>query len=214
MKIEHLETHGWEAAFRGMRNPLQSWVKSDSDMWYIGSSDIWDTEGVKKHFEVGPDDLKLAKQLIKAGPSHRKFLRMITIQMDVTAPEKWWAEFDTYEFTVENSTSMTHKFGSRMLTKDDFCDDVFPSVIFMLNEYIAIWQNNKTEENWRLMIMNCPMGFLYRRTVTMNYEVFLSMYHQRKSHKLSEWREFCKVLRNDLPYMDQFIKVLEEKNGN
>lgn len=208
MKIEHLQSLNWEGAIRGMRNPLESWDNSDSEVISPFSP--------KAPFDymLGPNDLKLAKQLVKAGSSHRKFCRQIIISCDIVAPEKWWAEFDTYEHTVANSTSMMHTFGRQMVSPDYFDEYVHPQIIEYLNGFILDWQRNKTEENWRAMIMNCPMGFLYRRTLTFNYEVFFAMYKNRKNHKLAEWKNFCVWLREELPYMDLFIRELESKQFN
>jgi len=203
--INHLESFGWKGAFRGMRNPLQSHDKSDSNF---------------NSLSLGKNDLKLAKKLIKAGASHRKFLRQIHIQCDITAPTNFFGEFATYQYVVSNSTSMMHKMGSTELTQTDFAENTDKRLINILNEKIKKYQwskdvygmnDNETKTFWRDMINSVPQSFLYIRTVDFNYEVFLSMYFQRKNHKMEEWVEFCAQLRDELPYICEFISVLEVK---
>ena len=197
IKIEHIETCGWKAAIRGMRNPMMSHDKSDSFVAF------------NKTFIVGTKDLILCKKLIKAGPSHRKFLRQIHIQCDITACLKFWDEWSTYQFVVSNSTSQMHLLGKRLLTEEDF-SSIDKKVLKIINKKIKKYQKTKSKEDWRDMIDSIPQSFLYTRTVDFNYEVFLTMYFNRKNHKLKEWQDFCNILRNELPYMDEFINILEK----
>jgi hypothetical protein len=142
---------------------------------------------------------------------------MIHIQCDITAPLKFFDEWATYQFVVSNSTSQMHKMGSKMLTEEDF-SSIDGAMLERVNFRIRRYQDAKErgtdeeiKEKWRKMIDSVPQSFLYTRTVNLNYETFLCMYFNRKSHKMEEWCQFCKVLREELPYMDEFIKVLEEK---
>lgn len=211
IRITQTEIHNIEAAIRGMRNPLNSWDKSDS-WWKIPTID-------ERSFVIGPDDLALAMKLSKAGSDHSKFLRQIFVSMDVLAPEYWWKEYETYQVgTTENSTSTMHKLGSRSLTEADFSwedinlDDgnVQPlniELLLLINGAIDRWRKDKTEANFRRMIQILPMSYNYLRTCTLNYQVLKNMYHSRKKHKLKEWREFCDWIRS-LPY-SQLI-TLEE----
>jgi len=200
IKIEHLETFGWQAALRGMRNPMESWNLSDSN--YRNEVGL---------IRIGSNDNKLCNTLIKAGASHRKFLRMIHIQCDITACLKFWDEFATYEFTVCNSTSQMHKLGSRKLTKEDFS---YISAVQLkeVNDNIDRYHESEGEEKkivWRKMTDSIPQSFLYTRTVDFNYETFFAMYKWRKNHKMSEWVEFCDILRKKLHYVDQWLKIME-----
>lgn len=202
MKFEHIKAFGFKAAVRGMRNPMESWSKSLS------------------HFELSTDnvvhlhedDLKLCKQLIKAGASHRKFLRFIDVTCDIEAASPFWREWDTYKFTVRNSCSQMHKMGSRYLTQSDFDSDTPANSIDILNDRIRDWKDSGAQPStteWRRMLMAVPQGFIYRSTIHMNYEVFITQYFNRHSHKLTEWIMYCSELRKTLPYMDDFLKVLE-----
>lgn len=235
--IKNLETYGWKAAIRGMRNPMMSHNKSDSEIFETSLMDRnadkkiglipnqivgWDLLGPaepagkyksQKNLLLGPNDLKLCKKLIKAGPSHRKFLRQIQISCDIKANLKWWDQFSTYIFTVCNSSSQMHKLGSKLLTKEDF-SSIDDRILDIVNEKITKYQQTKSKEDWRDMIDSIPQSFLYLRTVTMNYEVFLSIYANRKGHKMEEWRIFCGELRKDLPYMEIFLKELEKNRRN
>ena len=219
IKLEHIDTVGWDHAIRGMRNPLQSWDKSDSD-WVIDGTD----KGIacKYVYELGPNDLALVKKLIKAGASHRKFLRQIGIYVDITANLKWWDEFDTYLHTVKNSTSQMHSLTKRDFRPEDFSWEfnnvevtaIMNYIIANLNKfrkrYVAEKDDAVKKAIWRDMIEIMPQSFLYTRTTYLNYEVFLTQYAMRKNHKMSEWVEYCDVLRKELPYMDEFISILEE----
>ena len=222
-KIEKLQTFGWEAAIRGMRNPMQSHHKSDSFLSVLPTINIPNgTNYYNISYIIGPNDLKLCKQLIKAGSSHRKFCRFIKIQADVTGSLKFFDQFSTYKFIDTNSESQMHKMGSRLLTKDDFIT-IDKIQLGMINDKIRRYRNvmdnrddlYSTPANrkryWEEMIYSIPQGYLYTRTIDMNYEVFFSMYLNRKGHKLEEWQVFCQTMREKLPYADEFLKVLEEK---
>lgn len=198
IKIENIETFGWEAAIRGMRNPMNSWDKSDTWFTEHGAS-------------VGPNDLKLMKTLIKAGTDHRKFLRMINVTMDITAPLYWWKEFDTYKVgTVANSCSTMHKIHEKEFTMDDFSHEhvVDSNLLWMipyeLNKYRDEYLKTKDKRYWWQMIQLLPSSYNQKRTVQLNYEVLMNMYKSRKNHKLDEWIDFCEEIKK-LPYLEEFI---------
>lgn len=195
VKIENVETYGFEAAIRGMRNPMNSWARSDSS----GS-------------DVGENDQILMRQLFMAGTEHRKYLRMITVTMDVTAPLYWWKEYDTYKIgTVANSCSTMHKLQSKEFTDDDFSHEhldpvtkqFLEAVINSLNVNRDKFNATKDKQYWWNMIQLLPSSYNQRRTVMFNYEVALTMIRQRSDHKLDEWREFVEQLKQ-LPYMNLF----------
>ena len=211
MKFEQTQVFNFEGAFRGMRNPLNSWAKSDSGwVW----PNIYETE---PHYEIGPNDLDLAKRLIAGGTEHRKFLRQIMVSVDITAPLYWWKEFDTYKVgTTANSTSTMHKLASTPITLDCFeTDDItwFTDIDERLNPDTIItycetlrqkYNETKDKRYWKELIRWLPNGWLQTRTVTMNYENLRSMYHQRENHKLTEWHSFCDWARG-LPYAEDLI---------
>lgn len=200
IKIENIETFGWEAAIRGMRNPMNSWEKSDSYMW---ESSGW--------FEVGKNDLDLMTRLCNAGTDHRKFMRMITVYMDITAPLYWWKEFDTYKVgTVANSCSTMHKIADKEFTLEDFSHEHLENswlshlkkTIKLLNEARDAyhWCNTDVKKEWWWqMIQLLPSSYNQRRTVMLNYEVLANIYKSRKNHRLDEWRDFCETIKT-LPY--------------
>ena len=200
IKVENIETYGWEAAIRGMRNPMNSWAKSDSTFLI---------DGMGEYRDVGDNDLDLMQRLYKAGTEHRKYLRMITATMDITAPLYWWKEFDTYKVgTVANSCSTMHKIHAKEFTFDDFStdhledfswnrlDDLIGHLNICRNKYIE----TKEKQWWWQMIQLLPSSYNQRRTVQMSYENVMAMIRQRENHKLDEWREFVGVLK-DLPYV-------------
>lgn len=200
MKFENTETFNWRGALRGMRNPMNSWSKSDSR--------IIENKG----FIIGENDLTLARKLIKAGTGHRKFLRQIFICVDITAPLYWWKQFDTYKVgTVANSCSTMHKLTSTPITRDcfekpeevDIPGAILNTVKFL--EYLRI-QYNKTKDKkyWYILIYLLPEGWLQKRTITMNYEVAYNMYKQRKNHILTEWHALCEWAET-LPYFREFF---------
>ena len=205
IRIENVETYGWEAAIRGMRNPKNSWSKSDSRLW----------ESTNR-FEIGESDLALMQTLANAGTDHGKFLRMITVTADITAPLYWFKEYDTYKVgTVANSCSTMHKIADKKFERDDFshehlsCIDIGGGVgspyrllqqtIVMLNECRNLYLETKDKEYWWQMIQLLPSSYNQRRTVQLNYAVLRNMYHARKNHKLDEWKDFCTWMET-LPY--------------
>lgn len=199
LKTEHVEVSGWEAALRGMRNPLDSWHMSDTE--YDGKVPI-----------IGPADLKLMRSLTKFGTPDRKFLRMLTVTMDITAPLYWWKEFDTYKVgTVANSCSTMHTIKKSNLSADAFSFDGATEMNLTdrctINRYIELL--NKLQKNctvgdpaWRALIQLLPCSFNQRRTVQLNYEVAMNIVATRSNHKLSEWHTLCDALRS-LPYFKE-----------
>ena len=195
IKIENTQVYGFEAAIRGMRNPMNSWEKSDS--YHKGDA-----------FVLGKNDLALMKSLVKAGSDHSKFMRMINVTMDITAPLYWWKEFDTYKVgTVRNSCSTMHKIHAKEFTLDDFSheklndfaiEDCLEVVIQFLNTArdMFIAHDGKSKAAWWQMIQLLPSSYNQRATVQLNYAVLRNMYKSRKEHKLDEWREFCKEIEN------------------
>ena len=205
IKIEETEVFGWRASIRGMRNPFESWDKSDSDC----SSIIRDNGRYIEDF-IGKNDLELMKKLSKAGNDHAKFLRMINVTCDITAPLYWWKEFDTYKVgTVANSCSTMHKIHVKEFTLDDFsCEQlnstytsVLKFVIVNLNIARLNYLETKDKKYWWQMIQLLPSSYNQKRTVMLNYEVLVGMYRDRKNHKLDEWREFCQWIEK-LPYSE------------
>jgi hypothetical protein len=201
IKFEHIETFNFESAFRGLRNPMESWDKSDSQ-W------VCEIETGKDIFIIGKEDMKLALKLVKAGSEHSKFTRQIFVSMDITAPDYWWKEQSTYKIgTVENSTSTMHKITSRLLTENDFSIDEWDGEdIGMLNNLNALifeYQNQEVKDKklWRKIIQKLPMSFNYKRTCTNNYQGLRNMYFQRNHHKLQEWLDFCRMIES-LPYSE------------
>lgn len=232
LKIENTEVYGWEAAIRGMRNPLESWDKSDSD-WYVVDEDN------TMKFIVGPNDLALMKALAKNGPDHGKFLRMFTVTCDVVAPLYFWKEFKTYragrkflddepdvipddymEFDIEmNSCSTMHKIHAKEFTLDDFshehltlyshdgeiCRDflgTLEDLVDELNVARKLYLETKDKTWWWQMIQLLPTSYNQRRTVQLNYQVLKSMYYARRHHKLDEWHTFCDWVE-ELPYFKE-----------
>lgn len=198
ISIDVIEVTNFKGALMGMRNPKESWGKSDS---------FYDTDG---NFIMGDVDHNLAMTLATAGSDHGKFLRQIFVCMNVTAPLYWWKEFDTYKVgTVANSTSTMHKLGSRPLEVEDFSwDKLTDRRLNWLREYnetIQLWKEETIVSNkhelWREMIQDLPTSFNQMRTVTLNYEVLRNIYFARRNHKLSEWHEFCEMIEY-MPYSE------------
>jgi hypothetical protein len=208
IKVENVEVYGWEAAIRGARNPMNSWDKSDSTCDDC-RRDCPTRDCVDCDVYVGLNDHKLLCGLANAGPDHGKFLRMITVSLDITAPLYWWKEFDTYKVgTVANSCSTMHKIHAKQFTFDDFSHDhldlglgVLGTVIDYLNVYRDEFLSTKDKKYWWQMIQLLPSSYNQRRTVMLNYQVLKTMFHARKNHKLDEWREFCDWIRT-LPYFE------------
>ena len=220
IKIENTEIIGWEAAIRGMRNPMNSWEKSDSE-FDREPRNYFDENGTPctdlRKFVIGPNDLDLMKQLRNAGTDHRKFMRMITVYVDITAPLYWWKEFDTYKVgTVANSCSTMHKIHAKEFTLEDFshehllekeddmlwsAQNILDEVIMGLNHYRKKYLKTKDKKYWWQMIQLLPSSYNQKRTVMMNYEVLANIYHSRKGHKLEEWNQFCSWIEK-LPYSE------------
>ena len=223
LKLENSEVLGWEHAIRGMRNPMNSWEKSDSGYERIGysPSENRDIYG----YAIGPYDLDLMRRLRNAGTDHRKFMRMITVYVDLTAPLYWWKEFDTYKVgTVANSCSTMHKIAAKEFTLEDFShehlivaglnslkrtiDDLNSAREGYLDERIK--QNPEwRKEVWWQMIQLLPSSYNQRRTIMCNYEVLANIYKSRKGHKLDEWRELCDWIE-ELPYSELITGKCEE----
>lgn len=233
LKIENTEVIGWEAAIRGMRNPMNSWEKSDSG-WTtdgVGNNDILvdtDYEGYCE-LKVGPNDQKLMDRLRNSGTDHRKFMRMITVYFDITAPLYWWKEFDTYKVgTVANSCSTMHKIAAKEFVLDDFSHehlidslddnwniaagdecrsaplDILCTTIDALNIYREKYLETKDKNYWWQMIQLLPSSYNQRRTVMLNYEVLANIYKSRRNHKLDEWHTFCDWIEK-LPYSELIV---------
>ena len=226
LKIENVEVYGWEAAIRGMRNPMNSWEKSDT-VYGTYWGDIDGHQCVDEHgFSIGKNDLDLMQRLRNAGTDHRKFMRMITVTADITAPIYWYKEYDTYKIgTVANSCSTMHKIHAKEFTLEDFsCEHllnhaetyngyvpiaILESVIGELNEFRELYLKTKNKAYWYSMIQLLPSSYNQRRTVMLNYEVLTNIYHARKNHKLDEWHDFCHWIET-LPYAKELI-IGEEK---
>ena len=222
IKVENIEIFGLDGAMRGMRNPLNSWDKADTTVYQTHD---------KEFVNIGANDLNLATRLIKAGTEHRKFLRMIHVQMDVTAPLYWWKEADTYKVgTTANSCSTMHKIAAKEFTLDDFSHDhlfndavvyngyvstsVLECVIGALNEFRNLYLETKDKRYWWQMIQLLPSSYNQRRTWDMSMETLLSILHQRKNHKLDEWNEFRDICLKQVPYLKEFYEASLKENNN
>lgn len=222
LKVENVEVLGWEHAIRGMRNPKNSWAKSDS-----GPECPYEKEKCcgecQQNFCIGPNDKQLMMALRNAGTDHRKFMRMITVYLDITAPLYWWKEFDTYKVgTVANSCSTMHKIAEKEFTLENFScehllsywgeEKVNPTIIYPctpmqhINQTIAClnvcrkkYLETKDKKYWWQMIQLLPSSYNQRRTVMLNYEVLANIYKSRRNHKLDEWHTFCDWIEG-LPY--------------
>ena len=222
IKVENIEIFGLDGAMRGMRNPLNSWNKADTTVYQ---------EHGREFINIGVNDLNLATRLIKAGTEHRKFLRMIHVQMDVTAPLYWWKEADTYKVgTTANSCSTMHKIAAKEFTLDDFSHDhlfndavvyngyvstsVLECVIGALNEFRNLYLETKDKQYWWQMIQLLPSSYNQRRTWDMSMETLLSILHQRKNHKLDEWNEFREICLERVPYLKEFYEASLKETTN
>ena len=210
LKLENTEVLGWEAAIRGMRNPMNSWEKSDSSFEDVFEDPENFHDYYMKSVEIGPNDLDLMTRLRNAGTDHRKFMRMITVYVDITGPLYWWKEFDTYKVgTVANSCSTMHKIHAKEFTLDDFSHEhltpwnetVLLNLIVELNANREAFLERKSKEDWWQMIQLLPSSYNQRRTVMLNYEVLANIYKSRKNHKLDEWHMFCDWIES-LPYSE------------
>ena len=245
LKIENVEIHGWEPAIHGMRNPKNSWAKSDS-----GPGCHSEQEGTflcrecasgrypwNPSYVLGENDLHLAETLASAGTDHRKYLRMIAVYLDVTAPLYWWKEYDTYKVgTVANSCSTMHKIAEKEFEDDDFSIDhlfdaesegvEFPIIygeehspiwsfhmtMKMLNFYREKYLQTKDKKYWWQMIQLLPSSYNQRRTLMLNYEVLANIYNARRHHKLDEWHTFCDWIET-LPYAQLITRKKEEEQA-
>ena len=232
LKIEKTEVVGWEAAIRGMRNPMNSWEQSDSghcqrdlarDCVTCVHRDTGYAACTAGHFDVGPRDYDLMTRLRNAGTDHRKFMRMIEVYVDITAPLYWWKEFDTYKVgTVANSCSTMHKIASKEFTFDDFsheklinsaCMEIqeqhirlspiqtLATTIECLNSYRDLYLQTKDKKYWLQMIQLLPSSYNQKRTIMLSYEVLANIYKSRRNHKLDEWHTFCDWIEG-LPYSE------------
>lgn len=233
IKFEKTDVIGWEHAIRGMRNPLNSWDMSDSELCkgadgfedcHVNACGVCPRHEDFRHdiFCVGVKDYDLMKRLRNAGTDHRKFMRMLTVYVDITAPLYWWKEFDTYKVgTVANSCSTMHKIHAKRFTLDDFsCEHLEDMFLHGLRDVVCLLNNArdgflaaKKEENplvpakdyWWQMIQLLPTSYNQKRTVMLNYEVLANMYKSRKNHKLDEWRILCCWIES-LPYSELITK--------
>lgn len=213
IKIENVDVYGWEAAIRGMRNAKNSWEKSDSGWEWVEDDNQINPDDPGMVFVVGENDLKLMQTLANAGSDHGKFLRMINVTLDITAPLYWWKEYDTYKVgTVANSCSTMHKIHAKEFTLDDFsCEHLESYWLYNLKETIRLlndardaWNRCGTDDKkewWWQMIQLLPSSYNQRRTVQLNYAVLRNIYPARKNHKLNEWVDFCKWIET-LPYSE------------
>ena len=202
IKIENIDVYGWDAAIRGARNPMNSWDRMDS--CYNNGE-----------FEIGENDYKLLKNLTIAGPEHRKWNRMITVTMDITAPLYFLKEWDTYKVgTVANSCSTMHRIQAKKFEMSDFSVEhlgslrVMHEVIDELNFYRDKFNKSKSKDDWWEMIQLLPTSYNQKRTVHLNYEVLGTIYHQRRHHKLDEWVDFCDTIKT-LPYSEFITREFE-----
>ena len=205
IKIENIDVYGFETAIRGARNPMNSWDRMDS--CYNNGE-----------FEIGENDYKLLKNLTIAGPEHRKWNRMVTVTMDITAPLYFLKEWDTYKVgTVANSCSTMHRIQAKKFEMSDFSVEhlrslrVMHEVIDELNFYRDKFNKDKKKEDWWEMIQLLPASYNQKRTVHLNYEVLGTMYHQRRHHKLDEWVEFCDIIKT-LPYSEFITREFGDKD--
>ena len=235
MKFEKTSVFNFDGALRGMRNPMESWNKSDS--YWEQTTKFEDGYRVFE-YRIGHDDLELAQKLIKAGSEHRKFMRQIFVSVDITAPLYWWKEFDTYKVgTVANSTSTMHKLASTPITidcfeMDDFVNVQYKSMTEINNGDADIWElvisrceglrqkynETKDKRYWKELIRLLPEAWLQKRTVTMDYENLLAICSkgQRRFHKLTEWSKALIDWARELPYAQELIfldELEDKKNG-
>ena len=233
IKLEETEVYGWEAAIRGMRNPMNSWEKSDSEVSVLAIGNLdghYDFEGVVPH--IGEKDYSLMMNLASAGAVHAKYRRMIVVTVDIVAPLYWWKEFDTYKVgTVANSCSTMHKIHAKEFELEDFSfEHLMDSGLCLLEsivESLNFWRLKFVEQThhetqkadcvtskdcWWQMIQLLPSSYNQRRTVQLNYEVLTGIYRDRRNHKLDEWRDFCRWIEQ-LPYSEIITVDGERKNA-
>lgn len=210
IKVENIETWGFEHAIRGMRNPLNSWDRSDSSFEESVPDYAMDTARTYPCVKIGENDLTLMRKLFAAGHPHRKYLRQIFVAMDITAPLYWWKEFDTYKVgTTANSCSTMHKIAAKEFELSDFSTEhlvglsiaALRGVLDVMNLERKHFLVTNDKDCWWQMIQLLPSSYNQRRTVTMTYENVMNMLDYREGHKLDEWREFCEILRA-LPHVE------------
>nr|DAG29187.1 MAG TPA: hypothetical protein [Caudoviricetes sp.] len=218
LKIENAEVVGWEHAIRGMRNPMNSWKRSDLEFITAdgdhrdisGNSGPWYGSDGWCETLIGPNDHDLMTRLAKAGPVHAKYRRMIVVYLDITSPLYWWKEFDTYKVgTVANSCSTMHKIADKEFTMDDFsCEHLvgiakndLNGTLAVLNHFRKFYLKTKEKSFWWQMIQLLPSSYNQKRTVMLNYEVLTDIYRWRRDHKLDEWQTFCDWIET-LPYSE------------
>lgn len=234
IRIEMADVYGWESAIRGMRNPMNSWDKSDSNFecmdcegcYYVNDSNVERSEYAvntwcnHQALRIGENDLALMEKLVHAGSDHSKFMRMINVTCDITAPLYWWKEYDTYKVgTVANSCSTMHKIHDKEFVWEDFSWEHLYSdydienlgsvelanlILTALNRYRERYLQTKNKDDWWQMIQLLPSSYNQKRTVQLNYAVLRNMYHSRKNHKLDEWHTFCEWVES-LPYAKELI---------
>lgn len=221
IKVENIEVFNFEGAFRGLRNPMNSWDKGDTKERFDQ-----DDSSIIHSIGIGPNDMKLAQRMIGGGPEEAKFLRQIFITMDIDAPIFWWKEMDTYKVgTTANSCSTMHKLASSEIGAQNFSFDMdiadFPeeyqelvsmirvNSVYYCEQLRKAYEKTKDKRIWRALVEVLPMAWNQRRTWTANYQVLRNIYFQRRNHKLDEWREFCKVIE-ELPYGKELICYKKE----
>lgn len=216
IKVENIEVFNFEGALRGMRNPKNSWDKSDTIM----SLELRHNENhAKVYADIGSNDLDLMRKLYRGGSEHRKYARQIFVSMDITCNHIFWAEFDTYKVGVtRNSCSKMHKIHDIEFTADDFShegiDEVggqtkehFDNTLTELERLRILFNDTGEKKYWRAMLELLPIGYNLKATITMNYENVFNIIHQRSHHKLDEWKEFVNILTNELPYVREIMEV-------
>ena len=215
IKVENIDVWGFEHAIRGMRNPMNSWDKSDSDWEWVEDPSPINPSDLGMCFVIGENDLDLMSRLYKAGTEHRKYLRQIFVSLDIIAPLYFWKEFDTYKVgTVSNSCSTMHKIAAKEFELDDFSHDhltvysekCLTETINVLNDYRKSFVDNTSDKTlWWQMIQLLPSSYNQKRTITMNYENVMNIIHQRENHKLDEWVELVKIFK-ELPYIKDIME--------
>lgn len=225
IQVDNIDVWGFEHAIRGMRNPLNSWSKSDSEVAFHMVENFTQNDSMAEKYykwndeyglnvKLGANDLDLMRRLYKAGSEHRKYLRQIFVSMDITAPLYWWKEFDTYKVgTVANSCSTMHKISAKEFILDDFSIEHLNdfnkaqilNIVNVLNANREAYTRTKDKNDWWQLIQLLPSSYNQKRTITMNYENVVTMIKQRTGHKLDEWNDFVKELQ-DLPYIKEITK--------
>ena len=215
IKIENIDVYGFETAIRGMRNPKNSWDKSDSK-WEIFIPEYPNLSEAK--YIIGKNDLDLMKRLYKGGTEHRKYARQIWVGMDIVTNHIVWAEFDTYKIGVtRDSCSKMHKIHVKSFERDDFshegidevggfAEEHFTKTLEVLEKLRVLFNETHEKKYWRAMLELLPMGYNLRATVTMSYENVFNIIRQRSNHKMFEWIEFCNILKT-LPYVKEIMEI-------